>query len=105
MSIQATGGIPIPPVLPSIPSISGGEGGKSGAWEDFSVTLARQIKETDRLQKEAKDLGRRALLGNAGVSIHEAQIASSQAELHLRLLLQVRNKAVEVYREVMSMQA
>jgi flagellar hook-basal body complex protein FliE len=105
MSIQATGGIPIPPVLPSIPSISGGEGGKSGAWEDFSVTLAKQIKETDRLQKEAKDLGRKALLGNAGVTIHEAQIASSQAELHLRLLLQVRNKAVEVYREVMSMQA
>jgi flagellar hook-basal body complex protein FliE len=104
MAINPVGGIPLPPVLPSVPSLGGGEG-KTGAWEDFSVTLAKQIKETDRLQKEAKDLGRRALLGNAGVSIHEAQIASSQAELHLRLLLQVRNKAVEVYREVMSMQA
>jgi flagellar hook-basal body complex protein FliE len=104
MAMSPVGSVPIPPVLPSIPSLSGGSG-KTGAWEDFSVILARQIKDTDRLQKEAKDLGRRALLGNAGVSIHEAQIASSQAELHLRLLLQVRNKAVEVYREVMSMQA
>ncbi|MBF0455755.1 MAG: flagellar hook-basal body complex protein FliE [Magnetococcales bacterium] len=99
------GNIPVAPNLPSMPSLSGAGESKGGAWEDFSVTLAKQIKETDRLQKEAKDLGRRALLGNAGVSIHEAQIASSQAELHLRLLLQVRNKAVEVYREVMSMQA
>ncbi len=105
MAISPTSGVPIPPVLPSVPSLGGGEAGKTGAWEDFSVTLARQIRETDRLQKHAKDMGRRALLGNAGVTIHEAQIASSQAELHLRLLLQVRNKAVEVYREVMSMQA
>ncbi|MBF0447749.1 MAG: flagellar hook-basal body complex protein FliE [Magnetococcales bacterium] len=104
MAINSIGNVPLP-TLPSLPSLTGGGTGKAGAWEDFSVTLARQIKETDRLHKEAKDMGRKALLGNAGVSIHEAQIASSQAELHLRLLLQVRNKAVEVYREVMSMQA
>ncbi|MEO5377320.1 MAG: flagellar hook-basal body complex protein FliE [Magnetococcus sp. DMHC-6] len=78
---------------------------KGGAWEEFSVTLGEQIKETDRLQKNAKDLSNKALLGNAGVSIHEAQIASAQADLHLRLLMQVRNKAIEVYREIMTMQA
>jgi flagellar hook-basal body complex protein FliE len=105
MSIQSLGSMPLPPAIPSIPSLTGGGEGKSGIWEDFSTTLASQIKETDRLHKEAKDLGQRALLGNAGVTIHEAQVASSQAELHMRLLLQVRNKAVEVYREVMSMQA
>ncbi|OSM01454.1 flagellar hook-basal body complex protein FliE [Magnetofaba australis] len=74
-----------------------------GPWEEFSVMLGKQIKETARLQTEAKDLGKRAMLGNAGVDLHEAQIASSQAELHLRLLVQVRNKAVEVYKEVMNM--
>jgi flagellar hook-basal body complex protein FliE len=105
MSIQSLGSMPLPPAIPSIPSLTGGGEGKTGIWEDFSTTLATQIKETDRLQKEAKDMGQRALLGNAGVTIHEAQVASSQAELHMRLLLQVRNKAVEVYREVMSMQA
>jgi flagellar hook-basal body complex protein FliE len=81
-----------------------GIGGQTeSSWEDFSVVLARQLKETDRIQKDANDLTKRALLGNAGVSLHEAQIASAQADLHLRLLVQVRNKALEVYKEIMSM--
>lgn len=104
MSISSIGSTP----LPSLPSLNSlGMTGKSegGSLESFSDLLATQIKETDRMHKKAKDLGERALLGNAGVSIHEAQIAASEAELHLKLLLQVRNKAVELYREVMSMPA
>ena len=104
MSIQGIPGVPLPTVLSLSPTTLGGEG-KGGAWEDFSVMLTRQIKETDRLQKEAKAKTERALLGNAGVSLHEAQIASSEAELHMRLLLQVRNKAVEAYRDIMTMSA
>ena len=102
MPINGVSGASIPAMLSSIPSVMGGTG-KAGAWEDFSVMLARQIKETDRLQKSAKDKSERAQLGNAGVSLHEAQIASSEAELHLRLLLQVRNKALEAYRDIMTM--
>lgn len=78
---------------------------KGTAWEEFSDLLGKQIKETDRMEKRAKELGDRALLGNAGVSLHEAQVAQSEAELHFKLLLQVRNKALDVYREVMSMPA
>lgn len=102
MTIQGVSGIPLPSMLPDL-TTSVVNGGKGGAWETFSTMLAQQIKETDRLQKESKDLTDRALLGNAGVSLHEAQIASSEAELHLRLLLQVRNKALEVYHEVITM--
>lgn len=106
MSIQGIpNNVPLPSIVPSVSSLAGGAGKGGGAWEDFSVMLTRQVKETDRLQKVAKEKTERALLGNAGVSIHEAQIASSEAELHLRLLLQVRNKAVETYREIMTMPA
>ncbi|MBF0137621.1 MAG: flagellar hook-basal body complex protein FliE [Magnetococcus sp. DMHC-1] len=69
----------------------------------FSEMLLEQIKETDRGLKESEDMTKRALLGNAGVSLHDAQIASAKAELDMRLLMQVRNKAIEVYREVMTM--
>lgn len=102
MPINGVSGTSLSALVSSVPSALGGEG-KGGAWEDFSVMLARQIKETDRLQKEAKAKSERALLGNAGVSLHEAQIAGSEAELHMRLLLQVRNKAVEAYRDIMTM--
>ncbi|MBF0340463.1 MAG: flagellar hook-basal body complex protein FliE [Magnetococcales bacterium] len=104
MSINPVGSSPLQSLNMTAPSVAGGEG-NGGAWEDFSVTLARQIKETDRLGREAKDLTDKAMLGNAGVSIHEAQIAGSKAELHLRLMMQVRNKALDVYREIMSMPA
>ncbi|MBF0621077.1 MAG: flagellar hook-basal body complex protein FliE [Magnetococcales bacterium] len=78
---------------------------KAGAWEDFSKLITDQVKETNRLQKDAKDMSQRAMLGNAGVSLHEAQVASSKAEVHLKFLVQVRNKAVEVYKEIMNMPA
>ncbi|MEO5340454.1 MAG: flagellar hook-basal body complex protein FliE [Magnetococcus sp. MYC-9] len=102
MSIQHVSGVPLPSMLPTLAGNGVGEG-KGAAWETFSSMLAQQVKETDRLQKESKSLTERALLGNAGVSLHEAQIATSEAELHLRLLLQVRNKALEVYHEIMTM--
>ncbi len=102
MSIQGVSSTPLPSLLSSLTTdvVSAGKG---GVWESFSTMLAQQVKETDRLQKESSHLTERALLGNAGVSIHEAQIASSEAELHLRLLLQVRNKALDVYHEIMTM--
>ena len=102
MSIHEVSGLPLSNMLNTL-SGNGVGGGKGGAWETFSTMLAQQVKETDRLQKESKSLTERALLGNAGVSLHEAQIASSAAELHLRLLLQLRNKALEVYHEVITM--
>ena len=38
------------------------------------------------------------------VGIHETMIALQKANISLRLLLQVRNKAMDAYREVMRMQ-
>ncbi|HIJ82749.1 MAG: flagellar hook-basal body complex subunit FliE [Magnetococcales bacterium] len=101
MTIQSIGNL----TMPSMTTLSAAGTENGDPWEEFSVLLSKQIKETDRMEKRAKDLGERALLGNSGVSIHEAQIAGSEAELHLKLLLQVRNKALDVYREVMSMPA
>ncbi|MBF0461500.1 MAG: flagellar hook-basal body complex protein FliE [Magnetococcales bacterium] len=105
MSINEVSNIPLPSMLPTLNTLTAGmaDGVGGGAWETFSSLLAQQIKETDRLQKESKDLTQRAQLGNAGVSLHDAQIANAEADLHLRLLLQVRNKALDVYQQIMTM--
>ncbi|MEG3638740.1 flagellar hook-basal body complex protein FliE [Magnetococcus sp. PR-3] len=96
--------------LPQMPNITQltkgvdmGSSKAAGPWESFSTLLSQQIKETQRLEKKAKVMGQKAMLGNAGVSLHEAQIAGSTAELHMQLLVQTRNKAVEVYKEIMNM--
>ncbi len=87
----------------SFPSTQGGGGVKS-ALEGFSDLLEKQIQETDALQKEAGQASMLAAMGNAGVSLHDAQIAGARADLHLRMLMQVRNKALDLYKEIMSMQ-
>lgn len=84
---------------------SGGAGAKAAnkTWDDFSSILADQILETDRLQQDAADLSKKAALGNAGVNLHDAQIASARADIHLRFMMQVRNKAIEAYKEIINM--
>lgn len=99
MNLNAISSLNIQPTTTSSNRI----GGKSDPGDRFANMLMEQIKETDKLQKDASDLSEKAALGNAGVSLQDAQIASSSADLHLRLMLQVRNKVVEVYKEVMNM--
>jgi flagellar hook-basal body complex protein FliE len=45
-----------------------------------------------------------ALATGQDVSIHEVMTATTKANLSIDLLVQVRNKAVEAYREIMNMQ-
>ncbi|MBF0424513.1 MAG: flagellar hook-basal body complex protein FliE [Magnetococcales bacterium] len=98
--------------IDSTPSILSGISSLASAFEDtdtktggsFSEMLVSQIKGVDQTVKEAEDTSRRAMLGNAGVSLHDAQIATAKAELDMRLLVQVRSKALEMYRDIMTMQ-
>lgn len=82
---------------------TGGAARMNKTWDDFGTILKDQILETDKLQKEAVDLGQKAALGNAGVNLHEAQIAAARADVHLRFMMQVRNKAIEAYKEIINM--
>lgn len=44
------------------------------------------------------------LLSGRGVDVHEAMIATQKADIAFELALQVRNKAVGAYQQMMSMQ-
>ena len=69
---------------------------------DFLSYLKRQLGEVDRLQQEADAAS--AGLGLGKVGIQEAMIAVQKADVSFRLLVQVRNKALDAYREIMRMQ-
>lgn len=89
--------------MPSLGSGSSAPARMSKNWDDFGSMLADQIMETDRLQKESVELNQKAALGNAGVNLHEAQIAAARADVHLRFMMQVRNKAIDAYKEIINM--
>jgi flagellar hook-basal body complex protein FliE len=69
---------------------------------DFKTTLRESVDEMNRLLTEADRSAGEMVLGKKDV--HETMIAMEEANLSLRLMIQVRNKVVAAYEEIMRMQ-
>lgn len=69
----------------------------------FGKILDEQLKEVDRLEKEADELTQKFLIGEVQ-DLHEVTIAAEKANLALQLTVQVRNKLLEAYQEISRMQ-
>ena len=69
----------------------------------FADTLAQSLEKVNDLQKEADQAITEFASGETG-NIHETMIAVNKADLAFRLTMQVRNKIVEAYNEVLRMQ-
>ncbi len=69
----------------------------------FADTLTQSLEKVNDLQKEA-DKAIQDFASGEPKNIHETMIAVNKADLAFRLTMQVRNKIVEAYQEVMRMQ-
>ena len=69
----------------------------------FGKILKDKVKEINKLQLDANSAIAKVELGDSG-SIHEAVIAMEKASISFKTMLQVRNKILEAYQEVMRMQ-
>jgi flagellar hook-basal body complex protein FliE len=69
---------------------------------DFKKVMNGSIREVDRLLHQADQTTREMVLGKQ--DIHQAMVALEQANISLRLMLQVRNKVISAYEEIMRMQ-
>lgn len=70
---------------------------------NFGDVLNDAISKVDDLQKESDRMSEKLSVGEVD-NVHDVVIASEKAELALNLTVQVRNKLVEAYEEVMRMQ-
>ncbi|HOO41273.1 MAG TPA: flagellar hook-basal body complex protein FliE [Syntrophales bacterium] len=78
-------------------------GAASGAGDGgFKNILKNAIEDVNTLQSQADDAVAKLQM-NKG-SMHEALIAMEKASLSFQTMLQVRNKIVDAYQEVMRMQ-
>ena len=75
-------------------------GGQPGVFGNLLQAAQEQIKAADTKAQQAVT----GLLSGQGVEVHEAIIATQQADLTFELALQVRNKAVSAYQQMMQMQ-
>jgi len=69
----------------------------------FGEVLKKAVESVNAMQHEAGRL-EEAVAQGENVNIHQAVIAGQKAGLSFNLLMQVRNKMVEAYQEIMRMQ-
>ena len=69
----------------------------------FAETLANSLDKVNTMQREA-DVAIQDFVAGDTRNIHETMIAVGKADLAFRLTMQVRNKIVEAYQEVMRTQ-
>ncbi|UCH00867.1 MAG: flagellar hook-basal body complex protein FliE [Deltaproteobacteria bacterium] len=74
---------------------------KQKAPVEFGKVIKGAINRVNRLEREANRSVVDLLQGKA--DIHETMIALQKADISMRLLLTIRNKVIEAYREIMRM--
>lgn len=71
--------------------------------EGFGEIFKQALQEVNEAQKTSDKMTEGLVTGEVE-NIHEVMVASEKASLSLQLTMQVRNKVVEAYQEVMRMQ-
>jgi flagellar hook-basal body complex protein FliE len=89
----------LPPVSIAPPSRAG-EANPAGG---FGEMLQQSIARVEGLRADAGEAVGRMLAGE-GEELHSVALATQKAELSFELFLQVRNKVVQAYQEIMRMQ-
>ena len=66
----------------------------------FGGILTDLISDVNTMQNEASDAVKRFTVGEI-TDLHEVMVATEKAKTSLDLLMEIRNKAVDAYRELM----
>ncbi len=70
----------------------------------FRTAMADALKGVSQAQLEATRLQREVALDNPSVSLEETMIAMQKAQIGFQATLQVRNRLVSAYTDIMNMQ-
>jgi flagellar hook-basal body complex protein FliE len=101
------------PAAPSLgPGSLGGIGGIGNAAPvnegpskvSFSDALKNSLESVSNSQKAAEELGNRFAMGDDSVSLSDTMIAMQKSTIAFQATVQVRNKLVSAYHEIMNMQ-
>ena len=91
------------PLMPTPPLVHLGTTGATPT-EGFGQMLDGLVASVDAKQAGAKALTQKVLLGDSD-QLHQSVIAMQEAGVSFSLMVEVRNKLIESYQELMRMQA
>lgn len=75
----------------------------AAAGRDFSAMLQAAVAEVNNTQQDAKQLSESFAQGDAA-NLQDVVVSLQKASLSFQAMVQVRNKLVSAYQEVMNMQ-
>ena len=82
---------------------AGGTPQTSESSSDFAAMLKQSIDSVNQSQVTSGNLQRDFEIGKSDVSLAEVMIASQKATVSFQAMVQVRNKLVDAYTQVMGM--
>jgi flagellar hook-basal body complex protein FliE len=71
---------------------------------DFSQALKASLDQVNQVQSKAETLGKNFAMGDDSVSLSDVMIANQKANISFQATIQVRNKLVSAYHDMMNMQ-
>jgi flagellar hook-basal body complex protein FliE len=83
--------------------IAPGPGGVEQTQKSFADTLKDAVGNVNAAQQESNKKMDELATGQTN-NIHDVMISAEKADIALRLMVQVRNKMIEAYQEMMRMQ-
>lgn len=84
-------------------SIQVARDGAKAVDKSFGDVLNNAINSVDQTEKESINMMQKLATGEVD-NIHEVFLATQKAELTLNMALEVKNKVVEAYKEIMRLQ-
>ena len=79
-------------------------GGSEAVAGGFRTAMADALKDVSKTQFEASRLQRELTLDNPAVSVEETMVAMQKSQIGFQATLQVRNRLVQAYSDIMNMQ-
>ena len=86
-----------------LPSIGGGASKIGGEEASFQDLLKNLVDKVDSLQKDA-DASIKGLVTGETTDVHTVAIKMEEAGVAFDLMMQIRNKLLEAYQEIIKMQ-
>lgn len=88
----------------SLSPVAGMQKTQGAAKVDFSEALKASLNQVNQVQQNAETLGKNFAMGDDSVSLSDVMIAGQKANISFQTTVQVRNKLVSAYHDIMNMQ-
>jgi flagellar hook-basal body complex protein FliE len=82
----------------------GTDAAESSSKVSFSDALKGALQNVSNAQNQADDMGKKFAAGDDSVSLSDTMVAMQKASISFQATVQVRNKLVSAYHDIMNMQ-